>query len=186
MEKYEPYHHGILGQKWGVRRFQNEDGSLTPAGERRYDKQVNRAAKAALRSRAVRKALKEGQEVTIVSRSGKHPSFILGADGIKNVQSSETKTNHSGNERSSSPKKTSVSSEKSSENRKKTITKGRAIVNGVLRQTGLLAATGVGSLAASKLGHSTVATYATTTVLGLGTVANAGYTIARTVRAGKS
>lgn len=29
-------HHGILGQKWGVRRFQNEDGSLTDAGRDRY------------------------------------------------------------------------------------------------------------------------------------------------------
>ena len=28
-------HHGILGQKWGVRRFQNADGSLTVAGKRR-------------------------------------------------------------------------------------------------------------------------------------------------------
>jgi hypothetical protein len=28
-------HHGIKGQKWGVRRFQNEDGSLTSAGKRR-------------------------------------------------------------------------------------------------------------------------------------------------------
>jgi len=31
-------HHGIKGQKWGVRRFQNEDGSLTPAGKERYDR----------------------------------------------------------------------------------------------------------------------------------------------------
>ena len=29
-------HHGIKGQKWGVRRFQNSDGSLTPAGAKRY------------------------------------------------------------------------------------------------------------------------------------------------------
>ena len=30
------YHHGIMGQKWGRRRFQNEDGSLTPGGERKF------------------------------------------------------------------------------------------------------------------------------------------------------
>lgn len=30
------YHHGILGQKWGVRRFQNEDGTLTTQGKARY------------------------------------------------------------------------------------------------------------------------------------------------------
>lgn len=30
----ELYHHGILGQKWGVRRYQNKDGSLTPAGKK--------------------------------------------------------------------------------------------------------------------------------------------------------
>ena len=30
-------HYGVLGMKWGVRRYQNKDGSLTAAGKRRYD-----------------------------------------------------------------------------------------------------------------------------------------------------
>lgn len=30
------YHWGILGQKWGVRRYQNEDGTLTEEGKKRY------------------------------------------------------------------------------------------------------------------------------------------------------
>lgn len=29
----ELYHHGILGMKWGIRRYQNKDGSLTAAGK---------------------------------------------------------------------------------------------------------------------------------------------------------
>lgn len=33
---YELYHHGIKGQKWGIRRFQNKNGSLTAAGKNRY------------------------------------------------------------------------------------------------------------------------------------------------------
>lgn len=33
-------HHGIKGMKWGVRRYQNKDGTLTPAGKKRYDKDV--------------------------------------------------------------------------------------------------------------------------------------------------
>ena len=32
-------HYGILGMKWGVRRFENPDGTLTPAGKARYGKQ---------------------------------------------------------------------------------------------------------------------------------------------------
>lgn len=33
----ELYHHGIKGQKWGLRRYQNEDGTLTEEGRRRYN-----------------------------------------------------------------------------------------------------------------------------------------------------
>lgn len=35
----ELYHYGIKGQRWGVRRFQNPDGTLTKAGKKHYQKE---------------------------------------------------------------------------------------------------------------------------------------------------
>ena len=35
-------HFGIKGMRWGVRRYQNEDGSLTPAGKKRYSKEYEK------------------------------------------------------------------------------------------------------------------------------------------------
>jgi len=38
MEQNELQHHGVKGMKWGIRRYQNADGSLTSAGRKRYGK----------------------------------------------------------------------------------------------------------------------------------------------------
>lgn len=40
--KYELYHHGTKGMKWGIRRYQNKDGSLTPAGKKRYNQEMEK------------------------------------------------------------------------------------------------------------------------------------------------
>lgn len=38
-------HHGIKGQKWGIRRFQSKDGPLTSEGKRRYSPEEKKAAR---------------------------------------------------------------------------------------------------------------------------------------------
>lgn len=42
MDNTELKHWGVKGQKWGVRRYQNKDGSLTPAGQKRYNKEMEK------------------------------------------------------------------------------------------------------------------------------------------------
>lgn len=49
------YHSGTKGMRWGYRRWQNEDGSLTPEGRIHYDKGLAKTAKG-LRERGVKKA----------------------------------------------------------------------------------------------------------------------------------
>lgn len=50
MEYYnnELYHYGIKGQKWGVRRYQNKDGTLTPKGKKRVSEEYKKYSVKAL------------------------------------------------------------------------------------------------------------------------------------------
>ena len=36
----ELYHHGIKGQKWGIRRYQNADGTLSEEGKKHYEQAI--------------------------------------------------------------------------------------------------------------------------------------------------
>ena len=56
------YHHGVKGMKWGVRRYQNADGSLTAAGKKRSQKQLAKSLKKA----------KNQEEVNEILVSNKH------------------------------------------------------------------------------------------------------------------
>lgn len=59
------YHHGIKGQRWGVRRFQNKDGSLTPRGRKRYsDDADNKTEK---ESESKKKGLTDKQKKAIIA-----------------------------------------------------------------------------------------------------------------------
>lgn len=58
------YHWGIKGQKWGIRRYQNPDGTLTPAGKARYGTETEKmAAKDAQRMSDARASYGEGAGV---------------------------------------------------------------------------------------------------------------------------
>ena len=78
-------HHGILGMKWGVRRFQRKDGSLTPAGKKRYGDDDKEETPEEFEARKKR-ALQAGSAKEVLEFQGKLTNQELN-DAINRINS---------------------------------------------------------------------------------------------------
>ena len=77
--EYELYHHGILGMHWGIRRYQNKDGTWTAAGKKRYggnehalevDRQIQKYTKASNRQPLTLKGInKQDQDKNLAKKA---------------------------------------------------------------------------------------------------------------------
>ena len=72
----ELYHHGIKGQRWGIRRYQNKDGTLTPAGKKRaakleseYEKVTGKKIGSSTSQTSSKKSMKEMTDAELKART---------------------------------------------------------------------------------------------------------------------
>lgn len=94
----ELYHHGVLGQKWGVRRYQNPDGTLTSEGRARItklEKENNKLTDQITNTKQLSKASKHTKAASRLSRKAKNEwSVFLDKDQlIKKAKKEANKAN---------------------------------------------------------------------------------------------
>jgi len=84
-------HYGVLGMKWGVRRFQNKDGSLTSEGRLRYGGEKAEKYRAKLLAKAQKKNLKKGILLSsdkngYIKATGKYDKAIKKIESMSNEE----------------------------------------------------------------------------------------------------
>ena len=77
LEIRELYHHGIKGQKWGVRNYQNEDGSLTAEGRDRYYK-ANGKKKSGHRVKLEAHYMSKGADLATAEKKARNRMIVEG------------------------------------------------------------------------------------------------------------
>lgn len=75
LSKDELMHHGVLGMKWGVRRYQNYDGTYTKKGMEHYRESEAKYKEAKQRHKAIKAGYKETKKYGSVEVNGKKLAF---------------------------------------------------------------------------------------------------------------
>lgn len=88
----ELYHYGIKGMKWGVRRFQNKNGSLTPAGKKRYSDDETESNKQV--DKVEKKKLSTKQKITIGAAAAGITLAVIGAKYVYSKNNMPSHTIH--------------------------------------------------------------------------------------------
>lgn len=83
--KGELYHHGIKGQKWGVRRYQNEDGTLTALGRARKRREIGNDPDVVKKKKAFEKAKENYNQVYKAYNTATANGLLPNDEAVRNL-----------------------------------------------------------------------------------------------------